>query len=128
MILFKKRKDGGKESTVIGYWLIEIKPLFSIVLLKFDGPSRRAFHTHAFNCINWLISGKLIETFLPQARVQTYKASFRPFIVRREDFHRVDSIGVSWVLSIRGPWKNTWKEFISGTYRTLTHGRRIIND
>lgn len=40
MKLFKKMKDGGKESTVTGYWLIECKSLFSIVLLKFEGDSR----------------------------------------------------------------------------------------
>lgn len=45
MNIFYKSKDGGQESTVIGYWLIECKQLFSIVLLKFEGPSRKAFHT-----------------------------------------------------------------------------------
>lgn len=31
-----KRKDGGDKSSVVGYFLIAIKPLFSIVLLRFD--------------------------------------------------------------------------------------------
>ena len=57
MKLFKKMKDGGPHSTVTGYWLIEWKAVFSIVLLKFEGKSRETFHTHAFNCISWLISG-----------------------------------------------------------------------
>ena len=50
MLLFKKRKDGGLESTVTGYWLIDRKKFFSILLFKFEGKSREAFHTHAFNC------------------------------------------------------------------------------
>jgi len=54
-------KDGGPDSTVTGYWLIESKKWFSIVLLKFEGKSREAFHTHAFNAISWLLKGKLIE-------------------------------------------------------------------
>ena len=54
-------KDGGPESTVTGYWLIEYKPLFSIVLLKFEGKSRDAFHTHAFNSLSWLISGNFLN-------------------------------------------------------------------
>ena len=49
MRLFFKSKDGGPDSSVTGYWLIESKKLFSIVLLKFDGRSREAYHTHAFN-------------------------------------------------------------------------------
>ena len=35
-------KDGGPESNVTGYWLVESKRFFSIVLLKFDKGSREA--------------------------------------------------------------------------------------
>ena len=64
MKLFHKAKDGGPASTVTGYWLIESKRFFSIVLLRFDGPSREAFHTHAFNSISWVVKGVLLENFL----------------------------------------------------------------
>lgn len=36
MKLFSKSHDGGKDSGVTGYWLIESKSLFSIVLLRFS--------------------------------------------------------------------------------------------
>ena len=49
MKLFKYMKDGGPESTVWGYFLIEIKSLFTIVLLHFKNGSREAYHNHAFN-------------------------------------------------------------------------------
>ena len=42
MRLFFYGKDGGQYSTVWGYWLIEIKSLFSVVLLRFEGDSREA--------------------------------------------------------------------------------------
>lgn len=56
-----KSKDGGPDSNVVGYWLVESKKLFSIVLLCFNKGSREAFHNHAFNAISWVISGRLDE-------------------------------------------------------------------
>jgi hypothetical protein len=122
--LFHKSKDGGLESTVTGYWLIEWKQLFSIVLLKFEGPSRKAFHTHAFNSLSWLIKGFLVETFQDGSEPKQYLPSIFPFTTLRDNFHRVDSIGISYVLSFRGPWSKTWLENTdeSGTY-TLSDGR-----
>lgn len=127
--LFKKMKDGGNESTVTGYWLIECKPLFSIVLLRFDGLSREMFHNHAFNCWNWLIKGELFEIRLGKSP-RGYLPSFLPFKITREDFHKVDSIGTSWLLSFRGPWNTNWKEYNpkTNTFSTLSEGRVIIHN
>jgi hypothetical protein len=131
MKLFKKMKDGGPESTVTGYWLIECKSLFSIVLLRFNGKSRPVYHQHAFNSISWLLDGVLKESFLGKMTPKYYTTSFRPFITRRTDFHKVDSIGYdnpAWVLSFRGPRKETWQEFDIDTakYRRLRKGRKIV--
>lgn len=136
MKFFKKMKDGGAESTVTGYWLIEIKSLFSIVLLKFEGKSREAYHEHAFNCWNWLLKGRLYEYIRAQDRVigpgeiscgsiGIYNPSWKPFFIGRNRFHKVDSQNTSWVLSFRGPWSKTWKEYLpeENRERTLTHGR-----
>lgn len=124
MKLFKKMKDGGPESTVIGYWLIEAKSLLSIAILQFDGKSREAFHNHAFNCISWVLKGKLTETML-DGRVREYSPSIFPFITRRTDFHKVDSDGRTFVLTFRGPWAKTWNEF-TDKFITLMSGRDII--
>lgn len=124
MKLFKKMKDGGPESTVTGYWLIEAKSLFSIALLRFEGKSREAFHNHAFNCFSWVLKGKLTETML-DGRVREYKASLKPFVTTREDFHKVDSDGTTFVLTFRGRWSKTWNEF-TDKYITLASGRDII--
>lgn len=117
-------KDGGPESTVTGYWLVEIKSLFSICLLKFEGKSREAFHSHAFNSIAWVIKGKLTENML-DGRVNIHSPSFKPFYVTREDFHKVDSDGTTWVFNIRGPWAKKWEEYLplESRFRTLTNGR-----
>lgn len=127
MKIFKKMKDGGKESTVTGYWLIESKKLFSICILKFEGKSREAFHNHAFNCFSWVLKGLLTETML-DGRINTYKASLKPFVTTRENFHKVDSDGTTWVLTCRGPWSKTWKEYlpVEDKFIVLTNGRNIL--
>ena len=128
MKIFKKSKDGGAESTVTGYFLIEWKKVFSIVLLKFEGQSREAYHTHAFNCISWVLRGKLIEQ-LRHGFINRYKPSLKPVITRRDTFHKVDSVGTTWVISFRGPWSKTWQEYLPKENKevTLASGRVEIN-
>ena len=120
-------KDGGKESTVSGLYIVEIKKLFSIVLLKFSDGSRDAFHSHAFNCWSIQFSGRLRERFLSgQTRIIP---KWRFFPTWRTTFHKVASTGDSWVLTFRGPWADEWQEFIpsTGGFRTLTHGRKEVS-
>jgi hypothetical protein len=133
MKFWKHGKDGGQYSTVDGYWLIEIKWLFSIALLRFGHGSRESFHSHAFNCISWVFGpGQLREEHLTtigtENRVQYHRRSFWPVITRRSTFHRVFSIGTTWVLTFRGPWSKTWREHDprTGANTTLTHGRKVV--
>lgn len=136
MKLFNYGKDGGAESHVWGYWLCEFKRLFSIVLLCFEDGSREAYHEHAFHSISWLLKGFLTEYTLGHWRGNEYqkqgliehRPSIRPIITRRDTFHRVVSNGRTWVLSIRGPWATTWREYLPGEDRwvTLTNGRREV--
>jgi hypothetical protein len=127
MKLFSKGKDGGPDSTVTGYWLIEIKGLFSIVLLKFENGSRDEFHNHAFNSVNWVLKGEVHEDDLGGGG-RIYKSSWKPVKTLRRTFHRVRSIGTTWVFSIRGPWDHHWMEWSPKTkeYTMLTHGRKIV--
>ncbi len=129
MKFFHKSKDGGPESTVLGYWLAEIKNMFSVVLLKFEGRSREAYHTHAFNCISWVLKGQLIEHNF-DGEVKVYKPSLKPVITRKSTFHKVDSIGNTWVFSLRGPWEKSWIEYLPGKDKTiiLGNGRHIVSE
>lgn len=126
MKFLEKGKDGGPESNVTGYWLIEVKWLFSVVLLRFDDGSREAYHDHAFNSVSWLLTGALDEHH-KDGRLQWYLPSWRPIRTPRETFHRVFSHGTSWVLSFRGPWLSTWHEWFKGIHTTLTHGRKVVS-
>jgi len=125
-MMFKASKDGGPDSTVWMYG-IEIKWLFSILLLRFEDGSRDAYHSHAFDCVSWVLRGELFEQFRARAP-NRYRPSWRPIITRTYDFHKVTSIGRTWVLTFRGPWGRTWQEHIPGgdTY-TLERGRRRVS-
>jgi hypothetical protein len=57
MKFLSKCKDGGPESPVTAYVLVEIKSLFSVMLLHFSG-TREAFHSHAFNALTGQRCGK----------------------------------------------------------------------
>lgn len=120
-------KDGGEYSTVWGWFLVEIKRLFSVVLLCFEDGSREAYHNHAFTCFSWVLKGSLHEHHL-QGPLDIHKASWKPFITRRCTFHQVKSDGRTWVLSFRGPWAKRWQEYLpeEDRYVTLTDGRKEI--
>ncbi len=124
MKLFSYGKDGGKDSTVWGFWLIEAKKLFSVALLCFENGSREAYHEHAFNSISWVLKGKLSEDVREQSP-NVYTPSLKPIITKRDTFHKVASIGRTWVFTLRGPWVPFWREFLplENRFRTLTHGR-----
>ena len=125
MKLLRKMKDGGGESSVTGYWLFEFKRLASVVLLRFRGASRDAYHTHAFHCVSWVVRGALTEE-MRDGRTYQLTPSLLPFLTTRKDFHKVSSdAGDSWVLSIRGPWAKRWMEHLptEGRDRYLTSGR-----
>jgi hypothetical protein len=128
MKLFSFSKDGGLESKVNGFFLVEIKSLFSVVLLHFSDGSRDAYHNHAFNAISWVFHGKLVENML-SGKVNEYSLGVKPIYTPRSAFHKVVSQGDTWVLSFRGPWVDSWKEFIpeAKKFITLTHGRKVVS-
>ena len=121
-------KDGGPESTVSGYWLVEIKPLFSVVLLKFEHGSRDAYHEHAFNSVSWVLKGSLSEIHYG-GDIDMHVPSWKPVVTKRSTFHMVWSVGTTWVLSFRGPWSASWREYIPSTdkFVTLKDGRKEIS-
>lgn len=127
MKFFKLMKDGGPESRVSGFFFAEIKKLFTVVLLHFWDGSREAYHTHAFNAISWVLKGKLIENEI-SGQKRIYWPSLKPIRTPRNMFHKVESVGDTWVFSLRGPWVDKWEEFLpeQNKFITLTHGRKVI--
>ena len=129
MTFFQKGTDGGQSSHVTGYWLVEIKPLFSIVLLKFAEGSRENYHSHAFNAVTWFLSGE-VDEHLIDGTIKTFKQSFVPKYTSKSTFHKVYAKRTTWAVSFRGPWSKYWKEFnpSNKAFSTLTHGRKIVNE
>lgn len=143
MKLFKRMKDGGPSSRVWGYFLIEWKPVFSIVLLHFKDGTREAYHSHAFNALSWVLWGQLTEdrlgtVILPDGlsdpdlwrwvdEEKVYRPSLFPIFTGRSNLHKVRSRKNTWVLSFRGPWTDRWLEINEeGQTVLMTHGRRVV--
>lgn len=120
-------KDGGPDSNCKIYGL-EIKELFSVLFMTFDGEGREAYHNHAFNAISWVLRGQLHEHRLHEDDLfWAHIPSLKPIVTPRTTFHRVEGIrDHNWVLTFRGPWRDSWLEYIPGEkrYRRLTHGRQ----
>ena len=100
----EKTKDGGPESPVTGYFLIEIKSLFSIVLLHFGG-TREAFHSHAFNAWTYWLKGLAWEGTKVENGVRGRlwtKGQWK--YTPRNLMHKIYPITDVWAISFRGPW------------------------
>ncbi len=126
--LFKKSHDGGPNSGVTGYWLIEWKLGFSIVILRFSKGSREAFHTHAFNALTWWAKGSVEEHFADGSTPKTWKPSLKPKFTPKSCYHKIIGKEVSWAFCIRGPWEKTWKEKRKNGEFFLTFGCRIVEE
>ena len=125
MRILSKSKDGGPDSPVDGFFLIELKSLFSVVLLRFNEGGREAFHTHAFNALTWFIAGDMTEEDI-DGSFRKYQRSLIPKFTPRNKNHRVWANRNSWAISIRGPWASTWTEDDTEYHTVLTHGRKIV--
>ena len=129
MRLFSKVPDGGKDSGVTAYFLIECKSLFSIGLLRFSEGSREAYHTHAFNALTWWLYGAVVEEHyeggpIAESNICKYfSPSFKPKYTPRTCFHKINATRTTWALTFRGPWAKHWYEYKDGKVIKLTHGR-----
>lgn len=127
MRIFTKAKDGGPNSPVDAYFLIECKKLFSIAILKFNKGAREAYHTHAFDAYTWFICGELLEQDI-NGSLYLYARSLMPKFTPKNKNHRVIADKTSWCLTIRGPWSDTWTEDTDEKTTTLTHGQKIVSE
>lgn len=132
LTLFKKSHDGGKDSGVTGYWLIEWKSVFSIVLLNFKPNNRENFHDHAFNALTWWVKGCAKEICYNPVKFYTeynlWFPSFIPKFTPRSNVHKIIVDKSVWAISIRGPWKKEWHEYNKKENKliTLTNGRKVV--
>ena len=125
--IFYSKPDGGKDSGVTAYFLIEWKVLFSIGILHFKKGTREAFHSHAFNAFTFWLKGNVTEIKPDNARLK-FSASFKPKFTPRSNVHKVMAHTDTYALTFRGPWLDYWYEYKGNKQITLTHGRKIINE
>lgn len=122
-----KKKDGGPESPVDAYFLIEIKKVFNKALLKFNKGGREAFHTHAFSAFTWFLKGRLVEEDV-SGELYTHKCKLLPKLTKKDKNHRVKAIETSWCLTVRGPWDECWTEYSKNLDETTVFqwGRKVV--
>ena len=120
--VFECTKDGGPDSPVTAYFLIEWKDCFSIALLKFNVGGREAYHTHAFNALTWFLKGSMVEQDIG-GEVYVYRRRLLPKHTPRTKNHRVLAKEVSWCITLRGPWVQVWTEHLKGVRTIFTWGR-----
>jgi hypothetical protein len=129
-IICEWAKDGGPKSRVEGFWFLRSKKLGTIALMRFNDGSRDAYHSHAFGALSWLLVGELHEETMEydgSRPVTVYRSSIKPIWTPRRRLHKVTSIGISFVLTFRGPWTDRWVEFDEdGEFVTLTHNRMVV--
>lgn len=136
---FYKKPDGGNDSGVTGYFLLEWKILFSIGILHFKKGTREAYHNHAFNALTWWLKGKVIEhklnaSFDGNEKLITqfedikkeYKPSLIPKFTSRYNFHKVEALEETYAITFRSWWTDTWMEFKNNRIIKLTHGRKEL--
>lgn len=130
--ILEKCKDGGPESPVDAYVLVECKALFSLLVLKFNKGRRETYHNHAFDALTWFIKGSMVEERLTGdlVKLTPYCRSLVPKFTKRDNMHRVKAYENSWCLTLRGAWRDTWQEYNeqTGTRISLTHGRVECQD
>ena len=130
-------KDGGPESPVTAFYILEIKSLFSIVVLKFNPGCRENYHSHAFNAYTWWLKGRAEEHILKsddqtmkyeEVGVKVWTPSWYPKYTPREHHHKIAVDEPTYALSFRGPWQDSWWEYDPAGENTilLTHGRKIV--
>jgi hypothetical protein len=126
MRFLEKVKDGGPDSPVPAYVLVEIKSLFSVMLLHFGG-SREAYHSHAFNALTLWLKGRVYE-FTPFSDRQRPWYAGQWKYTPRGLMHKIRPVGSAWALTFRGPWAKTWQEFLpaENKFVTLTNGRKVV--
>jgi len=125
--LFFKKQDGGPNSGVTGYCLLEWKPVFSLCVLRFNKGSRENYHSHAFNAITWWLWGSVTEKMI-SGEEKDFKPSIKPKITKRKCFHKVVAHKTTYALTFRGPWEDTWREFNpkNNKITILTHKRKVV--
>lgn len=127
MKLFSKASDGGKGSGVTGFFLIEWKAAFSIVLLRFNKGTREAYHSHAFNAVTVWLWGDVREWFVGSRVPRRHNVIGGIKFTPRSCFHKVEALETTRALSFRGPWADYWQESRNGKLVTLTHGRKEVD-
>lgn len=116
--------------TVSQFVIFECKFLFSIIVFYFhkSESSQDRFHTHAFNALSFKIFGEYSEYILDNEKTGEFHIERRIQFFKyfpRDSYHKIGNSNGCATLLLSGPWKRTWKEYISGEIVEYDWGREI---
>lgn len=116
--------------TVSQFVIFECKYLFSIIIFYFhkSESSQDRFHTHAFNALSFKLFGEYSEYILDNEETGEFHLERRTQFFKyfpRDSYHKIGNSNGCATLLLSGPWKRTWKEYISGSVVEYDWGREI---
>ena len=120
------------ERPIHQFVVFEYKPIFSLIFFWFHRSSnvQDRFHTHAFNAISVKLFGRYTEHILTDESTGEYTEIERTEIFKyfpRDRYHRIaGSRRGCLTMLLSGPWKKTWKEYISGRVQTYSWTRAEV--
>lgn len=131
MIFFKKKRVELGDGHIIQYTLFESKYIGGIWLYNWKTIKQNRFHTHAFNSIAFLLSGKYTEEVIENGQIkfkvvhQQFKARFLP----KNYCHRILKADPNtWTIVFFGRWIPYWWEYFEDTKTWVKYGwgRKVI--
>lgn len=120
----------GKQK-VSQFVVFECKYLFSVIIFYFhrSNDTQDRFHTHAFDAISFKLFGSYTEYVLLDEKNGNFESKRRTSIFQffpRDSYHMIGNSNGCMTLLFSGPWKKTWKEYVSGKVMHYSWNRKMI--
>ncbi len=131
MIWFKKKRIELGEGHIIQYTLFESKRFGGIWIYNWKTILQNRFHTHAFNSIAFLLSGKYTEEVIENGKItlRIVHQWLKPRFLPKNYCHRILKADPNtWTIVFFGKWIPYWWEYFgdSKTWVKYGWGRKVI--
>ncbi len=131
MIFFKKKRIELGDGHIVQYTIFENKHLGGIWLYNWKTIKQNRFHTHAFNSVAFLLSGKYAEEVIHAGKIETRIVDqwLKPRFLPKNYCHRILFANPNtWTIVFFGKWIPHWWEFFkeSNTWVKYGWGRKVI--
>lgn len=131
MIFLKKKRVELGDGHIIQYTLFESKYFGGVWLYNWKTIAQNRFHTHAFNSVAFLLSGRYTEEVIEDGKVvfKVVDQQFKPRFLPKNYCHRIlKADSNTWTVVFFGKWIPYWWEYFSDTKTWVKYswGRKVI--